>query len=210
MGFGILFFAVFLTYFGALTPISSFTYVLGSALMLFALYKLSVQNKLFVASAITSAALLLVSLTSVGMYVFGSVANIFYGVLIQLEGVLAPSLLILILVGIYLLAKEVELRKLQGWSIVNTVFIAAYLICDIISIFVKGELVTPRLGIVCLILQILYSAFMLVILFNCYARICYEDDKNMEKGTSGVPVFDALNKAFNKVANKNKKDKGDK
>ena len=52
----------------------------------------------------------------------------------------------------------------------------------------------------------MYSIFMLVILFNCYAKICYEDDKYMDKETSGVPVFDFLNRLFNKATNKNKKD----
>lgn len=213
MGFGILFFACFLTYFGALTPIGLFTFLLGSALMLFALYKLSGLNKMFVTSAVGSAILMLDSLVVVIMFVFGYDNNVVYNVLVFIQNYLSPVLLIIIHIAIYLIAKEVGLNKIQGWSIVNNVFITGYLICDILSRIFVGEVVTPRLGLVCTIVQVLFSIFMLVILFNCYAKICYEDDKQMEKNSSGVPVFDFLNRLFNKATDKNRKnkpnDKGD-
>ncbi len=190
MGFGILFFACFLTYFGALTPIGIFTYLLGSAIMLFALYKLSELNKLFLYSAVASLVLMLASLVLVVMFIFGWDSNSFYSILAQIQNYLAPALLILIHVAIYTVSKEVGLNKLQGWSIVNSFFIGGYMVCDLLSIFLVGPVITPRLFIVGIFAQILFSLFMLLILFNCYAKICYEDDKNMEKGTSGVPVFD--------------------
>ena len=52
MGFGLLFFGSFLTYFGALSPVGTFTYLIGAEMMLLALYKLSSVNKFFFASAI--------------------------------------------------------------------------------------------------------------------------------------------------------------
>lgn len=214
MGFGILFFACFLTYFGALTPIGAFTYLLGSGLMLYALYRLSSINKMFVASAIGSSVFLVVSLITVVMFVFGLDANAFYSIMEYVQNYLASALLLAIMASVYLTAKDVDLRKIQGWSIVNSVFILAYVVCDILSIFIVGEVATPRLGLVCIITQVLYSSFMLVILFNCYARICYEDDRKMEKESSGVPVFDFLNRMFNKATDKTRKnkpnDKGDK
>ncbi len=214
MGFGILFFACFLTYFGALTPLSAYTYVLGSALMLFALYKLSGQNKPFMCSAVGSAVLLIDSLIVVVLSVFGIVGNTFYLVAFNVQIFLSPILLIVILFSIYLLAKEVGLRKIQGWCIIDFVFILLSLICDIVSMLVSNEQAFARLGLVCIVSQIIYSALLLVIVFNCYARICYEDDKDMENKTTGMPVFDFLNKAFDKASGKNKKNeprnKGDK
>ena len=214
MGFGILFFACFLTYFGALTPLGAYTYVLGSALMLFALYKLSGQNKFFLSSAIGSAILLVNSLIVVVLSVFGIVGNTLYLVVFNVQTFLSPVLLIVVLISIYLLAKEVELRKIQGWCIIDFVFVLLYLICDIVSMLISNEQAFARLGLVSIVSQILYSALLLVIVFNCYARICYEDDKDMEKKSTGMPVFDFLNKAFDKASNKNKKneprDKGDK
>ena len=214
MGFGILFFACFLTYFGALTPLSAYTYVLGSALMLFALYKLSGQNKPFLCSAIGSAVLLIDSLIVVILSVFGIVGGSFYLVAFNMQTFISPVLLIVILISVYLLAKEVELRKIQGWCIVDFVFILLSLICDVVSMLVNSEQAFARLGLVCIISQIIYSALLLVILFNCYARICYEDDKDMENKATGMPVFDFLNKAFDKASGKNKKNepknKGDK
>lgn len=211
MGFGILFFGCFLTYLGALTPIGLYTYLLGSAIMLFALYKLSTLNKVFFASTGLSALLMITSLVLVIMSVFG-VNNALYNVLVNVQNYLSPALLIVIHIAIYLIAKEVGLTKIQGWTIVNSVFVVIYLICDILSLFLTGNAI-PRLGLVCIIAQVLFSLFMLVILFNCYAKICYEEDKRMEKQSSGVPVFDFLNKMFNKATDKKRKnkpnDKGD-
>ncbi len=207
MGFGILFFACFLTYFGALTPIGIFTYMLGAALMLYALYKLYSLNKIFVISAGASACLMLVSLVVVVMFIFGYDSITFYKVLVYVQNYLAPALLISIHIAIYFVAKEVGLNKIQGWTIVNNVFILGYVVCDILSLFIIGEVATPRFGLICTIAQVLYSLFMLVILFNCYARICYEDDKNMENNSSGVAVFDFLNKMFNRATDKDRKNK---
>ena len=210
MGFGILFFGCFLTYFGALTPIGAFTYVLGSGLMLFALYKLSGLNKMFSASAIGSAVFLAVSLTVAVMFVFGFENNLFYKTIVYVQNFLSPAVLLAIMASVYLISKEVGLRKIQGWSIVNSIFILGYVVCDILSIFIVGEIATPRLGLVCIISQVLFSSFMLVILFNCYAKICYEDDKYMDNKQTGVPVFDFLNKMFDKATDKNKKDRNGK
>ncbi len=213
MGFGILFFACFLTYFGALTPIGAFTYVLGTGIMLYALYKLSGLNKMFVASAIGTAVFLTVSLIVAVMFVFGLDGNTLYKAVAYVQNYLSPAVLLMIMASVFLIAKEVGLRKIQGWSIVNSLFIVCYVVCDILSIFIVGDVATPRLGLVCVITQILFSAFLLVILFNCYAKICYEEDRNMEKKTSGMPIFDFLNRAFNKATDKNRKnkpkDKGD-
>ena len=214
MGFGLLFFACFLTYFGALTPIGIFTYMLGAALMLYALFKLYSLNKMFVVSSVGSAVLTLVSLVIVVMFIFGYDTATVYKALVYVQNYLAPILLILVHIAIYITAKEVGLSKIQGWTIVNNAFIFAYIVCDVLSLFIVGEIATPRLGLICTIAQVLYSVFMLVILFNCYAKICYEDDKNMEKSSSGVAAFDFLNKMFNRATDKNSKNnhgnKGDK
>ena len=213
MGFGILFFACFLTYFGELTPLASYTFVIGSALILYALYKLYDQNKFFLLSAIGAFLLLLVSIITVIMSAFG-INNMLYRIMVNVQTYTSAALVFLMLIAIYLLAKEVELRKIQGWCIVDGIFVFIYLVCDLSSMMIKSNAVFVRLGVVCLVAQILYTVLLLVILFNCYARICYEDDKDMKKETTGMPVFDFLNKIFNKATNKNKnnspKDKGDK
>ena len=211
MGFGILFFACFLTFFGELTPLASYTFVIGSALILYALYKLHDQNRFFLASAITSFAVLLVSLVTVILSAFG-VNNLFYRIMISVQTYITAALLFLMLVAIYLLAKEVGLKKIQGWCVVDSIFALIYLICDIVSLLIKSNVIFVRLGMVCLVAQILYTILLLVILFNCYARICYEDDKDMKKETTGMPAFDFLNKAFNKATNRKNgpKNKGEK
>lgn len=203
MGFGLLFFACFLTYFGALVPaFSIYFYVVGSAFMLYALYKLSNQNKLFFVSTLVSLVFLILSIVIVALSVFAQSSGALYRVLIYVQTVLAPVLLIVVMAAVFIIAKEVELRKIQGWSIVNTALIVIAMIFEIISMFVNSGEVIARLGLVWIILRVLYSAFTLVILFNCYARICYEDDADMEKSTTGMPVFDTLNRMLDKATKK--------
>lgn len=203
MGFGLLFFACFLTYFGALVPaFSIYFYVVGSAFMLYALYKLSNQNKLFFVSTFVSLVFLILSIVIVALSVFAQSSGALYRVLIYVQTVLAPVLLIVVMAAIFIIAKEVELRKIQGWSIVNTALIVIAMIFEIISMFVNSGEAIARLGLIWIILRVLYSAFTLVILFNCYARICYEDDADMEKSTTGMPVFDTLNRMLDKAIKK--------
>ena len=209
MGFGILFIACFLTYFGELTPLASYTFVIGSALILLALYKLYDQNKLFLVSLFGAFLLLLISIMIAITNAFG-INNIFYRVMINAQTYSSALLLLLMLAAVYLIAKEVELRKIQGWCIVDGIFVLIYILCDVASMLIKNSAVFVRLGMVCLSSQILYTVLLLVILFNCYARICYEDDKDMKKETVGVPMLDFLNKAFNKAFDNNKKNKGGK
>ena len=129
MGFGILFFGCFLTYFGALTPIGSFTYLLGSAIMLYALYKLFELNKMFLFSAIASFVFMIMSLAIVVMCVFGMDGNSVYSIFTKVQNYFAPALLILIHIAIYLTSKEVGLTGLKR-QIIQYFF---FFFCHIIS-----------------------------------------------------------------------------
>ena len=204
MGYGILFLACFFTFVGILTPLSAFTYVIGSALMLYALYKLSEQNKMFLLSAIGSFVLFLVSLATVFLYVFGIVSVSVYSITVLIQSYLTVLIAILLLIGIYLISKEVELKKIQARAVVNIIFVVIYFVCDVISSLVKSEEVLKRIGLIGIISEIIYIALILTNVFNCYMRICYEDDKDMSKSTTGVPVLDFLNKMYDK-ATKGKK-----
>lgn len=205
MGFGILFFGCFLTYFGAITPIGTFTYMLGAAIILYALYKLAELNKMFLVSAFATAAFVLLSLAIVVMFVFGYDNALPYNVFVYIQNFFAPVLLIVIHVSIFLVAKEVGLNKIQGWSIVNSVFILVGIIADVLSMCITDVEALGRFGIVWIASRVLYSVFMLVIIFNCYAKICYEDDRYMDSANSGVPVFDFLNRLFNRATSKDKR-----
>ncbi len=205
MGFGVLFFGCFLTYFGAITPIGTFTYMLGAAIMLYGLYKLSEINKMFLFSAIASFVFLLLSLVIVVMFIFAYDNSMAYSVLGYVQNFFSPVLLICIHVAIYLVSKEVGLNKIQGWSIVNSVFIVIGIVVDVLSVFISNVDVLGRFGIVWIASRVLYSVFMLVIIFNCYAKICYEDDKYMDNENTGMPMFDFLNRLFNKATDKNRK-----
>ncbi|MBO5312723.1 MAG: hypothetical protein J6B29_02030 [Clostridia bacterium] len=214
MGFGLLFFACFLMYAGAITPLASFTFVIGSALMMYALFKLSEQNKMFFVGFCSSVVMLVLSLIIVVMYVFGASSNVFYKTLVDVQIYLSPAIAIIALIAIAIIAKEVDVKRIQARAIVNIIFVFIYVVFDIISRIVKNAEAMQRVGLVCFIAQIIYTLLLLVNTFNCYMRICYEEDRDMSQESSGIAVFDFLNKLMNKATDKNRKNgpknKGDK
>lgn len=208
MGFGILFFGYFLTFLGGITPIAAFTYVLGSAIMLLALYKLSEQNKLFATSCVMSFLLFLISFAIMLMYVFNYTSAIAYNILILLQTLLSIAFNVILMLAIFAISKEVELTRIQVNSAINIFFISISGIVNIVSMFFDNEDVLARLGMVYFVSQILYTVFALIIIFKCYMKICYEEDRDMSQASGGVPIFDFLNRLFDKATHKN--DKGNK
>ena len=206
MGFGILFIGYFFTFIGAITPLSTFCYVIGTGIIIYSLKNLIYENKLFVATLVTSIGLEVVSIVKMIMNVLGYSYNGFYSAINIIQGYLAPLLSILLLLAIYIIAKQVGLIKIQTKSIVNLIFVGIYLICSIIFNAVNSEFAKERLFVVSVMAQLIYTVFALVIIFNCYARICYEGDEDMEKETGNKPL-DFLNRALNRAMDKNKDNK---
>lgn len=203
MGFGILFIGYFFTYIGAITPLSVFCYVIGTGVIIFSLKNLIYENKLFGVSMIVAIALEIVSIVKMVMSVLGYVNNTVYNVFNHLQGYIAPLLSILLIVAIYLIAKQVCLTKVQAKAIVDLILLGIYVISAVIYNIVNIEFAKQRLFAVNVITLLVCTIFTLIIIFQCYANICYEGDENMEKETGNKPL-DFLNKALNKVINKNK------
>ncbi len=206
MGFGLLFIGYFFTFLGAITPLSTFCYVIGTGIIIYSLKNLIFENKLFVATMVTSIALEIVSIAKMIMYVLGYVNNNAFNIVNLIQGYLAPLLNILLILAIYLIAKQVGLIKVQTKAIVDLILIGIYVISAIIFNVINNEFAKERLFVVNVIAQLIYTVFTLVIIFNCYARICYEGDEDMEKETGNKP-FDFLNRVLNKAMDKNKDNK---
>ncbi len=204
MGFGILFLGYFIAFIGGFTPLSIYTYVLGAGIIAYSLKDLIYENKAFVASMLTAGALELVSIAVVIFKLFAFDNTKAYTVISTIQSYLAPALSIILLVAIAIIAKSVDLKKLQAKAIVDTAVSAIYVIFAVIFNFVDS---TSKgiIGLISIIAQIISVLFALVIIFNCYMRICYEDDKDMQKEGTGFKALDFLNKSLNRVSKKNDK-----
>lgn len=213
MGFGVLFIAYFITYFGALTgitdwPISIFTYVVGAALMIYSLRKLIYENKLFLLSMISTGMLELVSVV-VLILTFAASNTMILKAMVIAQLVIAFINHALLLGAILKISKDVAVTKIQARAVVNLFVTIIAGILMLLGAFLP-EPANMRFFMVGVVACLIFIVFTLATIFRCYANICYEGDEHMQKETTGVATFDFLNKLLNKVINKNKDGKGKK
>ena len=204
MGFGILFIGYFFTFIGALAiPISKFTYVLGAGIILYSLKKLISENKMFLTSAILTGALEILSITILILEFFAPSSEV-KSTLASIQMVSFSLLNLFLLSSIFIIARQVGALKIQSKAVVNLVISLISFVLLSISVFAIGTSFGARCFYVSYFASIIYSVFSLIIIFNCYASICYEGDENMENQSTGVKTLDFLNRALNKAMNKNK------
>lgn len=209
MGFGIMLIGYIITYAGAfIQSISAFTYVLGSGIILFSLRKLILENKLFIVAISFALLLEISSIISLGIEVFASpnTVSIVFMYIARFSALLLNAFLML---AIYKLAKDVEVPNVKYMSLISAILVSVSMILYILCISIKAEHVLERLMVLYIISTVAYSVLSVVVIFNSYVRICYEGDEKMQKETSGIPIFDALNKLFDKAFTR-KNDKGKK
>ena len=200
---------------GAITPLATFTYVIGSAIILYSLKELIQQNKLFIASMIAFFVEFFLSMANMIIQVlFPLIAGAAYvSLTLSVINTIACAILI---TAIYLLARAVELPSLQGKIIVTYVFLGIYFIAMLLLNFVfnKSQFAIERLSVIVTISQLLYVVMILVVVANSYIRICYEDDRDMTKKSSSAPLNflnDTLDRAMTpKEKREGRNNKGDK
>ena len=212
MGFGLLFIGYFVLFLGALSaialPIAPFTYVIGAGFVAYSLRNLRKENKLFLFSMITACVLILESVVALILsFTIGQSSA--YVVFSVAQAVTAFILHTLLLVAIYIIAKQVEVTKFQSRALVNLFVTAVAGIFLLISVFLDAP-ASNRFFAVGLTACFIFVIFTLGAIFRCYATICYEGDENMQNETTGIAPFDFLNKLLNKAMNKNKNGKGNK
>lgn len=197
MGFGIMFLGFFFLYIGAITPLNVFTAIIGSAIILLSLKELVYQNKLFMASAISAVLLVIVSVGCVFVDLLGDKGGLTYDIFFYAEQIIAAILGALLMLAIYVIAKSVDLPKIQTKCVITLIFMMIFAVCAVLSnVFKSNEFAFNRLSVVSMVSQILYSVLGLVTVFNSYMRICYADDKDMSKKAGNGPM-DFLNDKLN-------------
>ena len=218
MGFGIMFIGCCFMLLGAFTTFAPFTYVLGSAIIMYSLKELIRQNKMFFITLVITVVEFLASMTYMFIYVLSSNQALISAMSLALS-ISNVVFCALALTSIYLLAKQVELPSIQAKVVITYILMAIYAICVILlnAFFKDSEFAMSRLSLIIFISQILYSIMVLVTVANSYIRICYEDDKDMDKKTGNAPL-DFLNDKLNyamtpkekRDLKKDENDKGDK
>jgi hypothetical protein len=218
MGFGIMFIGCCFMLLGAFTTFAPFTYVLGSAIIMYSLKELIRQNKMFFITLVITVVEFLASMTYMFIYVLSSNQALISAMSLALS-ISNVVFCALALTSIYLLAKQVELPSIQAKVVITYILMAIYAICVILlnAFFKDSDFAMSRLSLIIFISQILYSIMVLVTVANSYIRICYEDDKDMDKKTGNAPL-DFLNDKLNyamtpkekRDLKKDENDKGDK
>ena len=206
MGFGLLFLGYFVAFLGTfLAEFSVFTFILGSGIILFSLKNLVFENKMFVVSAVFAFILEISAILVATLgFLFVSETSLAYIIISQIYKWVTYALNISLMVAIYIIARDVDVLKIKVMSIVNLIFISMGAIVALVYELVTDEFAQLRLRYVSVGSQILFVILGLFTIFNCYMKICYEDDLNMEKKSSGIPFFDFLNRKLDKAFEKKK------
>ena len=200
MGFGIMFLGYFFMFVGSFTTLSTYTAIVGSAIILFSLKELIYQNKCFVASAVISILLVLDAIGVVFVDLLFPDMKALLDILSYVKNILAIALNTMLMVAIFVISKGVKLPKIQAKAVVTLGFIALQVIGAVLcsTAFKGNEMVWSRLYPVTVICQFIACVIGLITVFNSYMRICYADDKDMTKKT-GVAPMDFLNDKLNRA-----------
>ncbi len=185
---------------GNFTPLSIYTAIVGSAIILYSLKELIYQNKWFMASAICALVLVVTSIATVFVDLFASDTALIYSVLFYSREFLTVALNALLMISILVIAASVQLPRIQTKAIITLLFIGLYAIgmalCN--TVLKTNEFAQSRIYPVAVICQFIACIVGLVTVFNSYMRICYADDKDMTKKT-GVAPMDFLNDKLNRA-----------
>ena len=209
MGFGLMIIGYIIAYGGSMvSQISALTFILGSGIIIFSLRKLIYENKLFIASILFAFLLEVSSIISLGIQLFympNTVSDIFGYV----ANGSAFMLGLFLMLGIYALSREVGESNVKATSLISAILVGVTAISYVLCQTIPSQVVLERLYVIHFILTLAYVILSSVTIFSAYARICYEGDENMQRETSGIPLFDAMNKLFDKAFSR-KNDKGKK
>ncbi|MBE6663908.1 MAG: hypothetical protein E7602_05335 [Ruminococcaceae bacterium] len=210
MGFGLLLIGYIITYLGSfVAQISAFTNILGVGIIIYSLRKLVFENKLFIASAVFAFFAEIASIISLAIQIFSTNENSMVSIIFAYIAEISIILLnILVMLGIFFLAKAVSLPKIMYMSMLTVGILGLNIVFYILCETVKSQYALERLVIVYMILQVLIVVLSLIVVFNSYVRICYEGDEKMQKQGTGSKFMDTLNNMFDKAFSKDKIDKG--
>ena len=184
MGFGLLFIGYFIAFVGFF----SFLRLAGYGIMLMGAKKLKQYNTAFGLLEIFCCFMLVVSLASSAL----DVCNLIMG-----EGFIAPTFIeitrtaeiflscvfsLVMLWGIRSIAIETDEKKLSIAAVRNGIFVIIYAVAYGVSLLPFAF--TKYFALPLLFVQLTWVALNLILVFSCYAKICDENDVDMEQKPS--------------------------
>lgn len=182
MGFGILLFGYFITFTSALAKTYFFADIIGGALMLYAVYKLSEYSDGFKKSVYSVALFVLTSVLCV-------MISLMYGECMALEiasAVRTAAILvmhIMILSSLAVMAKEADdenlAKKARRDLSVVTVYYLSYFVLSFIYKFFDDR-TKSVIGLVIFLYGIVCLALNLVLFYNAYGRLYIEGSEDAE------------------------------
>ncbi|MBR7184475.1 MAG: hypothetical protein IKD37_02585 [Clostridia bacterium] len=194
MGFGILFLGYLITYLLSLNPFAALTRLCGYIIMFAALTMLRRHNRWFAYAQLTGIPLALLALINTAAdFASRAAGGATPDVLARTAGPLESAMTIFVLVfhffllfAIYAIAAETELPRLARAARMNLLLIIAYGILHGIWLLPLsiGDSYTQTLGFMVFVLQLLWTACNLVLIFRCYMWICLEGDEDMAQKPS--------------------------
>ena len=197
MGFGILFIGYFMAMLMSINAIGSVIRLLGYALVLVATRKLSKYHRAFDAVSLATALMMAVSLLLVvydaSSFLYEQVIvdtqllpPVFRTVVGYIEMALTFVFSAVLLWAIRLIAIQTDVHKIAVSAVRNFVFICVYYVLSLIGLlpFAFAQKYASTVGAPVLILYFVWIILNLVLIYSCYARICDEDDVDMEQKPS--------------------------
>jgi len=184
MGFGLLFIGYFIAFVGFF----SFLRLAGYGIMLMGAKKLKQYNTAFGFLEIFCGFMLVVSLASSAL----DLCNMIMG-----EGFIAPTIItairiseiflsctfsLVMLWGVRSIAIDTEEQKISVAAVRNAIFVLIYAAAYGVSLLPFGF--AKYFSLPLLLVQLIWVALNLVLIFSCYAKICDENDVNMERKPS--------------------------
>jgi hypothetical protein len=197
MGFGILFIGYFMAMLMSINAVGSVIRLLGYALVLVATRKLSKYHRAFDAVSLATALMMAVSLLLVvydaSSFLYEQVIvdtqllpPVFRTVVGYIEMALTFVFSAVLLWAIRLIAIQTDVHKIAVSAVRNFVFICVYYVLSLIGLlpFAFAQKYAAIVGAPVLILYFVWIILNIVLIYSCYARICDEDDVDMEQKPS--------------------------
>ena len=214
MGFGILFVGYLITYLMSLNPLGPVFHILGYAVMALGLSRLNRYHTSFFYATVASIALLISSLVGGILLLAGYLYDnlilsvclyppIVQAVLEILNAVLIFLFHALLLWSIRAMAHETELPKLGISAIRNFVFIClSYLINLTVRLPMWDNEMKSYFNLAYVLLQLSWILLDLWLLYSCYAKICDENDGEMQRKASRFAFVNRFRDAFDQRENR--------
>ena len=197
MGFGWLFIGYFIATLMSINIAGSFIRIVGYGIIFFAASKLNKYNRTFTYLQIVTVLMLgvslLISVSNVCGFLYDEMLierNIFSEKFDLIMGFIEMCVSLVfngvMLYSIHAIAVETQVNKIAVNSIRNFIFICLYFVLNVVAYLPFG-FVDEYVSILSLPVLLLYFVCIilnLILIYSCYARICDENDTEMDRKPS--------------------------